>query len=109
MVSFRFHARLFQRKGHRRLFNGLSFLCLSFVLAQNLQVFQVAQSNVAINSIDSDPNICLGPNESLAKKYQTVGKKWIVVTTINQPTDAMQLLCNLPDWNVRSGTLMFAA
>lgn len=89
MVSFRFHAWLFQQKGHRGLFYGLSFLCLSFALAQNPQVDPVAQSNVAINSIDSDPNICLGPNESLAKKYQTVGKKWIVVTTVNQPTNAM--------------------
>ncbi|KAI9236926.1 MAG: hypothetical protein BYD32DRAFT_462048 [Podila humilis] len=48
----------------------------------------------------NDPSRCVGPYESLVEKYTTFGKKWIVVTTINQPTDAMEILCNLPGWNV---------
>ncbi|KAF9926146.1 hypothetical protein BGZ67_008252, partial [Mortierella alpina] len=44
-------------------------------------------------------NYCAVINEELDKKRKTVGKNWIVVTTINQPTDAMDLLCNLEGWN----------
>lgn len=52
----------------------------------------------------NDPSRCTGPYESLVQKYTTFGKRWIVVTTINQPTDAMELLCNLPGWNVSATT-----
>ncbi|KAF9980620.1 hypothetical protein BGZ65_004878 [Modicella reniformis] len=45
-------------------------------------------------SIDS------GTQEKLAGKKKILGKQWIVVTTINSPTDAMDLLCNLAGWNV---------
>jgi len=36
----------------------------------------------------------------LVGKRKIVGENWIVVTTINEPTDAMDLLCNLEGWNV---------
>jgi len=36
-------------------------------------------------------------------------RQWIVVTTINLPTDAMRVLCNLSDWQVRyQGRLFFS-
>ncbi|KAF9926148.1 hypothetical protein BGZ67_008254 [Mortierella alpina] len=43
---------------------------------------------------------CSIVNKELDEKRKTTGKNWIVVTTINQPTDAMDLLCNLEGWNV---------
>ncbi|KAG0247488.1 hypothetical protein DFQ27_001931, partial [Actinomortierella ambigua] len=39
-------------------------------------------------------------NQQIDEKRRIVGKQWIVVTTINPPTDAMDLLCNLEGWNV---------
>ncbi|KFH71703.1 hypothetical protein MVEG_01998 [Podila verticillata NRRL 6337] len=85
------------RKLQLLLFGLSTILFLSLVQAQDPQaVLKLADPNI----IDSgDPNRCIGPNESLAKKYETVGKNWIVVTTINQPTEAMELVCNLPGWN----------
>ncbi|KFH71704.1 hypothetical protein MVEG_01999 [Podila verticillata NRRL 6337] len=35
----------------------------------------------------------------VAKSSGTDGKNWLVVTTIDQPTDAMLRLCSLPGWN----------
>lgn len=45
-------------------------------------------------------NNCEITNKELDEKRRAVGQNWIVVTTINQPTDAMDLLCNLQGWNV---------
>lgn len=44
---------------------------------------------------------CTVVNEQITKKKATTGNHWIVVTTINPPTDAMEILCNLEGWNVR--------
>ncbi|KAF8950051.1 hypothetical protein BGZ52_003934 [Haplosporangium bisporale] len=46
------------------------------------------------------PANCIAVKKELDEKKKTVGENWIVVTTINQPTDAMDLLCNLEGWNV---------
>ncbi|KAI9233604.1 MAG: hypothetical protein BYD32DRAFT_465177 [Podila humilis] len=43
---------------------------------------------------------CTVVNEQITKKRATTGNNWIVVTTINPPTDAMEILCNLEGWNV---------
>ncbi|KAF9976477.1 hypothetical protein BGZ73_008480, partial [Actinomortierella ambigua] len=42
---------------------------------------------------------CSATNKVLDEKRKIVGNQWIVVTTINTPTDAMDLLCNLQGWN----------
>lgn len=83
----------------RKLLYGISsLLLLALVQAQDPQtVLQPSDPNTIDNN---DPNRCVSLNEGLAKKSEIVGKNWIVVTTINQPTDAMKLLCNLPEWNV---------
>ncbi|KAG0259631.1 hypothetical protein DFQ27_003957 [Actinomortierella ambigua] len=43
---------------------------------------------------------CARNQQQIDEKRRVVGKQWIVVTTINPPTDAMDLLCNLEGWNV---------
>ncbi|KAI9241338.1 MAG: hypothetical protein BYD32DRAFT_433235 [Podila humilis] len=43
---------------------------------------------------------CASTDKELDEKRKTVGTNWIVVTTINQPTAAMELLCTLEGWNM---------
>ncbi|KAF9315390.1 hypothetical protein BG003_003098 [Podila horticola] len=71
------------------LFALCFFLALSLV---HIQFSFRKHNNNAAN--------CAITSRELDEKRRTVGKNWIVVTTINQPTDAMDLLCNLQGWNV---------
>jgi len=61
------------RESSRRLMllYGIALLCLSTTLAQEQQAVltPVSEANVTINPVDNGPSRCLGPNESLAKKY----------------------------------------
>ncbi|KAG0097462.1 hypothetical protein BGZ93_002696 [Podila epicladia] len=75
---------------NKRLRTALFALC--FVLALSLIHIQFPFRSHKYN--------CAITNKELEEKRKTVGKNWIVVTTINQPTDAMELLCNLQGWNV---------
>ncbi|GJJ73340.1 hypothetical protein EMPS_05698 [Entomortierella parvispora] len=52
------------------------------------------------SKIETDTTHCPALANELDNKRLIKGKSWIVVTTINDPTDAMDLLCNLKDWNV---------
>ncbi|KAF9375959.1 hypothetical protein CPC16_000440 [Podila verticillata] len=81
------------------LFGFSTLFLLSLTQAQDPQAVLKPVGSSTIDN-NSDPNRCVGLNEGLAKKSEVVGKNWIVVTTINPPTDAMNLLCNLPEWNV---------
>ncbi|KAG0043384.1 hypothetical protein BGZ83_011470 [Gryganskiella cystojenkinii] len=78
---------------NKRLWTILLAIC--FLLALSLIHIQVSLRSNGVVSAD-----CSILSKGLDQKRKTFGKSWIVVTTINQPTAAMDLLCNLEGWNV---------
>jgi len=57
---------------------------------------------VKADPINPPPAHCAVTGRGINEKKKVHGKNWIVVTTVNDPTDAMDLLCNLEGWNVRT-------
>jgi len=101
--------------GTRRMWSFLLFL-LALVSATSLFViyylfpFNTDPTNtdpinthpINTDSINPPPDHCAVTGNTINEKKKILGKNWIVVTTVNDPTDAMDLLCNLERWNVRT-------
>ncbi|KAF9934697.1 hypothetical protein BGZ67_003758 [Mortierella alpina] len=81
---------------NKKLWMILLALCIFFALSLLHTKFFFQSHNVNTAAT----NHCAITNTELDNKRKIAGKNWIVVTTINQPTDAMKLLCNLEGWNV---------
>jgi len=77
---------------------ALSFVQLQFSLGQS-------SAKLVLPPVKVD---CGRKIKELDDKRRINGKSWIVVTTINHPTDAMDLLCTLEGWNVSANPKVFS-
>ncbi|KAF9162200.1 hypothetical protein DFQ26_003767, partial [Actinomortierella ambigua] len=81
---------------NKRLWGAFAGLC--FLLA--LSLIHIYSNHTPTSKPAPIAANCAAIAPRLSAKRKTVGVHWIVVTTINPPTDAMRLLCDLEGWNV---------
>ncbi|GJJ75015.1 hypothetical protein EMPS_07373 [Entomortierella parvispora] len=87
------YTALSHNTGNRRFWIGLLALAIASTLILVHTLF-------LSNPINSPPGHCATTSHGINEKKKVIGKNWIVITTINPPTDAMELLCNLEGWHV---------